>query len=111
MPLYAKGLNTRDWIYVKDNCAAIDLVFRRGKDGEIYNIAAGNYLTNIALTQKILKALGKPLSMVEHVKDRLGHDFRYALNTGKLKKLGFRPSYSFQEGLAQTIQWYQDHGR
>ncbi len=111
VPLYAQGLNTRDWIYVKDNCTAIDLVFHRGKDGEIYNIAAGNYLTNIDLTKEILKKLNKPLSMIEHVKDRLGHDFRYALNTNKLKRLGFKPRYSFDEGLKQTINWYQGNGR
>lgn len=110
VPLYAQGLNTRDWIYVKDNCTAIDLIFHRGKDGEIYNIAAGNYLTNIDLTKEILKKLKKPLSMIEHVKDRLGHDFRYALDTGKLKKLGFKPRYSFDEGLEQTINWYRNNG-
>jgi len=111
VPLYAQGLNMRDWIFVKDNCAAIDLVFCRGKDGDIYNIAAGNYLTNIALTKKILKRLGKPLSMIDHVKDRLGHDFRYALNVDKIKKIGFKPRYSFDEGLEQTIHWYEHHGR
>lgn len=108
VPLYAKGANIRDWIYVEDNCRAIDLVFRKGKTGEIYNIAAGNYLNNLALTKKILRVMGKPLSMIERVKDRPGHDFRYALNTRKIMKLGFRPKYSFDHALALTIDWYKN---
>lgn len=107
VPLYARGANIRDWIYVEDNCRAIDLVFRKGKAGEIYNIAAGNYLNNLALTKKILRAMGKSLSMIERVKDRPGHDFRYALDVAKIRKLGFRSKYSFNQALALTIDWYK----
>jgi dTDP-glucose 4,6-dehydratase len=107
VPLYAKGENIRDWIYVEDNCWAIDLVFQKGKLGEAYNIAAGNYVNNLALTKKILRVMGKPLSMIEHVADRLGHDFRYAIDATKIKKLGFNSRYSLDQGLAQTIDWYK----
>lgn len=107
VPLYAAGANIRDWIYVEDNCRAIDLVFQKGKAGEIYNIAAGNYLNNLALTKKILKLMGKPVSMIAYVKDRAGHDFRYALDVAKIKKLGFRPKYQFDKALGITIDWYK----
>ncbi|MCX5681859.1 MAG: GDP-mannose 4,6-dehydratase, partial [Candidatus Omnitrophica bacterium] len=107
VPLYAQGANVRDWIYVEDNCRAIDLVFKKGKPGEIYNIAAENYLNNLALTMKILKRLNKPLSSIKRVEDRPGHDFRYALDVAKIKKFGFRPRYTFEKGLALTIDWYR----
>ncbi len=106
VPLYVQGLNIRDWIYVDDNCRAIDLIMHKGKAGETYNIAAGNYLTNMALTKKILSQMGRSSSMIKHVKDRPGHDFRYAINCSKIKKLGFRPQVSFDRGLALTIDWY-----
>jgi dTDP-glucose 4,6-dehydratase len=106
VPLYADGGNVRDWIYVHDNCEAIELVFRKGRPGEIYNIAAGHYMTNLDLTKRILKVMGKPLTMISHVKDRLGHDFRYAIDTAKVRRLGFSPSYSFEQGLALTIDAY-----
>ena len=107
VPLYAQGQNVRDWIYVEDNCRAIDLVLRKGKVGEIYNIAAGNYLTNIVLTKTIFKIMNQPLSMIEHVKDRPGHDFRYAIDTTKIERLGFRPRVGFEKALIRTINWYQ----
>jgi len=106
VPLYAKGQNIRDWIFVKDNCRGIDLVLHKGKIGEIYNIAAESYLNNLTLTKKILKKMSKPLSMIQNVKDRPAHDFRYAIDTKKIRKLGFRPCYSFEEGLDLTINWY-----
>jgi len=106
VPLYADGGNVRDWLYVQDNCEAIELVFRKGKLGEIYNIAAGNYMTNLDLTKKILKVMGKPLSMINYVEDRLGHDFRYAIDTTKIRKLGFSPRHSFEQGLTLTINGY-----
>lgn len=107
VPLYANGGNVRDWLYVKDNCEAIALVFRKGRSGEIYNIAAGNYMTNLELTKRILKLMGKPLSMIEHVKDRPGHDFRYAIDTSKVQKLGFVPKHTFEQGLVLTINGYR----
>ena len=109
VPLYAKGLNVRDWIYVEDNCRAIELVLKKGKIGEVYNIAAESYLNNITLTKLILKKMGKPLSMIEHVKDRPGHDFRYAIETSKIKALGFKPRMHFHDALALTINWYKHH--
>ncbi len=107
VPLYAEGKNVRDWIYVEDNCRAIDCVFRKGKAGKIYNIAAENYLTNFNLTQKILKKMNQDTSMIKHVTDRLGHDFRYAIDCRKVKALGFRPRMNFQQGLDVTIDWYR----
>ena len=83
------------------------MVLRKGKVGEIYNIAAGNYLTNIVLTKIILRIMNQPLSMIKHVKDRPGHDFRYAIDTTKIKSLGFKPRMSFYDALALTINWYK----
>lgn len=111
VPLYAQGLNIRDWIFVEDNCRAIDLVLQRGVPGEIYNIAGENYLTNAVLTKAILDKMGKPLSMIKHVKDRPGHDLRYAIDCSKIRKLGFSPKISFDQGLALTIAWYQQNSR
>ncbi|MFA5059114.1 MAG: dTDP-glucose 4,6-dehydratase [Candidatus Omnitrophota bacterium] len=109
VPLYADGSNIRDWIYVEDNCRAIDLALRKGTIGEIYNIAAENYLTNAFLTKAILRAMKKPISMIQHVQDRPGHDFRYAINCAKIRKLGFSPKISFVEGLGRTISWYGEN--
>lgn len=109
VPLYARGLNVRDWIYVDDNCRAIDLVLHKGRVGEIYNIAGENYLTNIELTKRILSQMKKPLSMIRRVKDRPGHDFRYAIDCSKIRKLGFKSGISFEHGLQSTIQWYAGH--
>ncbi len=106
VPLYAKGENVRDWIFVEDNCCAIDLVAHKGKIGEIYNICTNNHLSNINLTKKILRRMTKSQSMIQNVKDRLGHDFRYAVSNAKLSKLGFKPKYSFEQGLDLTIDWY-----
>lgn len=107
LPLYADGSNIRDWIFVLDNCRAIDIVLHKGKKGKIYNISAKNEISNLSLSHLILNKLGKPLSLIRHVKDRPGHDFRYALDPGKIKPLGFRPQYSFQEALEITIDWYK----
>lgn len=106
VPLYGKGLNRRDWLYVIDNCRAIDLVLHQGKVGEIYNVASGRELTNLKLTKIILKELKKDESWIEYVKDRPGHDFRYALNCQKIKKLGWRPIYQFEKAIKETINWY-----
>jgi len=108
VPLYAKGENLRDWIFVEDNCCAVDLVAHKGKVGEIYNICAKNHLSNIQLTKKILKRMNKPTTMIKNVKDRLGHDFRYAVSNAKLCKLGFKPKYSLDKALDLTVEWYAE---
>lgn len=106
LPIYGEGKNIRDWIYVLDNCEAIDLVFKKGKDGEIYNIGTGNEKSNIEIAKLILKELNKPESLIKFVNDRLGHDFRYSLNIHKIQKLGWKPSTPFNQGLRETINWY-----
>lgn len=109
VPLYGDGLNIRDWIYVLDNCEAIDFVLHNGILGEIYNIGAGNEKTNIKMTKTILTELGKDESSIEYVKDRVGHDRRYALNCQKLNKLGWKPKFKFEEALKETIDWYKEN--
>lgn len=109
VPLYGKGDNRRDWIYVEDNCEAIEIVFERGENGEIYNIGGGHELSNRELTLKILSHFGKGEEWIEPVTDRLGHDFRYALDFSKVRKLGFQPRHTFDEGLAKTVDWYRAH--
>jgi len=109
VPLYGNGLNVRDWIYVWDNCAGIDVVLRKGKVGETYNIGGGNEKTNIEITKAILGELGKDESFIEYVKDRPGHDFRYALDTRKIKKLGWKPKHKFKEAIKETVKWYKEN--
>jgi len=106
LPLYGDGMNVRDWLFVLDNCEAIDLVMQEGEIGEIYNIASGVEKTNIEITRTILKELGKPESLINYVKDRLGHDRRYSLDCTKIRKLGWKPNHSVEEALKTTIQWY-----
>lgn len=110
LPIYGDGKNVRDWLYVLDNCYAIDLVFKRGKIGEIYNIASGVEKQNIEIAHLILEELKKPRSLIEFVRDRPGHDFRYSLGTRKMRELGWAPSYNFEEALAETINWYLKNG-
>ena len=109
LPLYGDGQNVRDWIYVIDNCDAIDLVLHKGIPGEVYNIGGGNEKTNIEIAELILSELGKPISLIKPVKDRLGHDRRYSLMSTKIRDLGFTPRYRFEEALRDTIQWYKDN--
>jgi dTDP-glucose 4,6-dehydratase len=110
IPLYGDGMHVRDWIYVEDNCRAIDLVFQKGEIGEIYNIGGQYERTNMFVVQKILRVLQKPPSLIVHIKDRPGHDRRYALSISKVtRELGWKPRVSFQEGLMKTIRWYQDN--
>lgn len=109
VPLYGDGMNKRDWIFVLDNCRAINMVLHRGKIGEVYNIGVGNEIPNILLTKKILTSMQKPESCIRYVEDRLGHDRRYALNVGKLKALGWYPEFSFEKALALTIAWYTNN--
>lgn len=109
VPLYADGMNIRDWLYVLDNCEAIDTVIHKGKAGQIYNIGVGGETTNIELTKMILSLLGKDESMIEYVKDRPGHDKRYALDITKVKELGWKPKHDFRHALELTIKWYKDN--
>jgi dTDP-glucose 4,6-dehydratase len=110
LPLYGNGLNVRDWIYVEDHCRAIDLVFHHGRVGEVYNIGGGNEMTNLEITEMILRELGKPDSLIRYVKDRPGHDWRYATNSLKIEEeLGWEPLYDFAEGIQKTIHWYEKH--
>jgi dTDP-glucose 4,6-dehydratase len=109
LPVYGDGLNVRDWLHVDDNCAGIDLVLRRGAPGEVYNIGGGNEVQNLTLTRRILELLGKSDDLIRHVADRPGHDRRYAIDSSKLMKLGWRPKVPFEAGLARTVAWYRDH--
>jgi dTDP-glucose 4,6-dehydratase len=107
LPLYGQGINVRDWLYVEDNCRAIDLLLRQGKAGEAYNIGAGNEIQNIHVAENICDLLGKPRSLIKFVPDRLGHDRRYALDCSKIQALGWRPEKDFVEALASTVRWYE----
>jgi dTDP-glucose 4,6-dehydratase len=110
VPLYGDGMNIRDWIYVNDNCAALDLILHNGEIGEIYNIGAGNEKPNIWITWKILELLGKTEDMIKPVQDRLGHDRRYSLDCLKLKKeLGWVTQYNLEQALEETVKWYMDN--
>ena len=108
LPLYGDGLNVRDWLYVEDNCRAINLVLIRGKSGEIYNIGADNEHSNIEITNIILDELSKPRSLMNYVNDRPGHDRRYSIDSSKIKQLSWSPTISqdFQQTIIKTIQWY-----
>jgi len=109
LPLYGDGMNVRDWLYVIDNCSAIDLVLHKGRPGEIYNIGADNERTNLEITRMILKLLGKPEDLIKLVQDRPGHDRRYALNCSKIRKLGWKVDYDFAEAMKTTVRWYRDN--
>ncbi len=110
VPVYGDGLNVRDWIFVKDFCSAISLILEKGKAGEVYNVGGDCELTNLELTKKLLKKLGKSESLLSFVEDRLGHDRRYAMNSTKIKKgFGWRKKYDFEEALDLTIQWYKNN--
>ena len=109
LPVYGDGSNIRDWLYVEDHCRGIDLVINKGKIGETYNIGADNQVSNLELTKRILSALNLPESRIELVTDRPGHDFRYAVDSSKIRKLGWSPQVSLDDGLIETMQWYRDH--
>jgi len=110
LPVYGDGANIRDWIHVLDHCAAIDAVLHRGVCGEVYNIGGNSERTNLDVVKIILRALGKPDSLITFVKDRLGHDRRYAIDAGKIEReLGWEPRHTFEAGIAQTILWYQEN--
>ena len=110
LPVYGTGKNIRDWLYVKDHCKAIDLVYHKGKSGERYNIGGHNEKRNIDIVKLILKQLDKPESLIEFVTDRKGHDYRYAIDPTKIKQeLGWEPETKFEDGIVETINWYLEH--
>ncbi len=109
IPVYGKGENVRDWLYVEDNCEAIDLVLQRGKFGEVYNIGGKQELQNIIIIKTILKSLNKGEDLIEFVKDRPGHDMRYSIDIAKIEKLGWKPKIKFEEGIKKTIAWYKEN--
>jgi dTDP-glucose 4,6-dehydratase len=110
LPVYGDGLNVRDWIYVEDHCRAIDFILHRGKSGEIYNIGGACERTNLDIVRAILESLGKPESLIRFVKDRPGHDRRYAMDFSKLRReLGWQPLVTFAQGIKRTITWYIEH--
>ncbi len=108
VPLYGDGENVRDWLYVMDNCSAIDLLLHRGEANEIYNVAGGNERKNIEIANMILERLNKPKSLIKFVEDRRGHDRRYSLNYDKIRGLGWSPTYDFEEALNLTVKWYKE---
>ena len=109
VPLYGDGLNERDWLHVSDHCRAIEVVIDAGAPGEVYNVGGGNQVRNIDLTRRILALAGKPETLIQPVPDRPGHDRRYALDTSKLRSLGWRPAVPFDQGLAGTVRWYREN--
>ena len=107
LPVYGKGENVRDWLYVEDHCSAIDLIIHHGRVGEVYNIGGHNERTNLQVVKTILKALGKPESLITYVTDRPGHDMRYAIDPTKITtELGWKPQTMFDDGIQKTIDWY-----
>jgi dTDP-glucose 4,6-dehydratase len=111
LPLYGDGRQTRDWLYVEDHCAAVELVLREGAGGEVYNVGGGEELENRELTRMILELTSSEQSLVRHVEDRLGHDRRYSLDSSKLRGLGWRPSRRLADGLPETVAWYRENRR
>lgn len=109
MPLYGDGLNVRDWLYVEDHCAAVDFIISKGVDGEVYNVGGGNELTNIVITDTILKMTDKSSDLIKFVDDRPGHDRRYALDCTKLTDLGWKAETDFEDAMKNTVEWYQNN--
>lgn len=110
LPVYGKGLNVRDWLYVEDHCRAIDMVLENGRIGDVYNIGGNNEMRNIDIVKLICRELGKPESLITYVADRKGHDLRYAINAGKInKELGWLPETCFEAGIKKTIAWYLEN--
>ena len=109
VPLYGDGGNVRDWLHVLDHCRAIDHLIEVGENGEVYNVGGGNEVKNVDLTHRVLNLMGKPVSLIKPVPDRLGHDRRYALDTTKLRSIGWTPEVPFEQGLSDTVAWYRDN--
>ncbi|MEJ5253022.1 MAG: dTDP-glucose 4,6-dehydratase, partial [Armatimonadota bacterium] len=111
LPLYGDGSQVRDWIYVEDHCVAIDTVLHHGESGGVYNIGAGNLLKNREVAEKIVEILGKSVSLIQSVADRPGHDRRYAVDTSRLRQMGWSPRWRFEDGLRHTVEWYRSHSK
>lgn len=109
VPIYGEGQQIRDWLFVEDHCSGIDLLVEQGINGEVYNIGGEQELTNMELTKKILRLMGKNESSIKFVQDRPGHDFRYSLDCSKIKKLGWKRYYDIDKGLQETVSWYQNN--
>jgi dTDP-glucose 4,6-dehydratase len=110
LPVYGEGLNVRDWLFVRDHCTALDAVLDRGRPGEVYNIGGNNECRNIDIVRLLLRKLRKPESLISYVKDRPGHDLRYAIDASKImSELGWAPHLKFEQGLEQTVEWYLKH--
>jgi len=109
LPIYGDGSNVRDWLYVEDNCRAIDVVGRKGQDGEVYNIAGGNERSNLWIVDQIVRWTGCDPAAKHFVQDRPGHDFRYAIDDAKLRALGWEPATTFESALRTTVEWYRSH--
>lgn len=110
LPVYGDGMQIRDWLHVHDHCSAIATVLERGQVGEVYNVGGNSEKANLEIVRLILKELGKPESLIAYVKDRPGHDRRYAIDNTKIRtQLGWKPKYTFETGIQETIQWYLDH--
>ena len=111
LPVYGDGLNVRDWIHVMDHCRAIDVILKKGTVGEVYNIGGGEEVANIALVQRILDILEKPYELITYVEDRLGHDRRYAIDSSKMERLGWKPEYTVDKALEEVVEWYRENIR
>lgn len=109
VPVYGDGRQVREWIFTQDHCLAIDAILQKGKEGEVYNIGTGSEKTNLEITELLLAGLGKGKSSIEYVKDRPGHDRRYAIDSTKLRSLGWEPQKNFEQGIEKTIQWYKEN--
>ena len=110
LPVYGKGKNVRDWLHVADHCEAVDVILRKGQAGQVYNIGGNNEKSNIEIVHTLLEILNKPESLITYVADRKGHDLRYAIDAGKMKnEFGWEPKYTFEDGIRQTVNWYQDN--
>jgi dTDP-glucose 4,6-dehydratase len=109
LPIYGDGKNIRDWLYVEDNCEAIDIILHKGKAGEIYNIGAGYEVENIKLVKEVLRILGKSERLISFVRDRPGHDYRYSIDSSKIRKLGWEPRHQLKDALEKTVNWYQEN--
>ena len=109
IPVYGSGLNVRDWLYVEDHCRAVMTILEKGKSGEIYNVSASVEMANIELVKMICRIMGKDDNLIEYVEDRKGHDRRYALDSSRLRALGWKPLFEFENSLKKTIDWYQAH--
>ena len=107
LPVYGDGRQIRDWLHVEDHCAGVEFVLRERAPGEIYNVGGGNERENLEITQQIIELTGADPSLVRHVTDRPGHDRRYSLDSSKLERLGWEPEHTFEEGLAETVEWYR----